>query len=211
MRTLLVAPLFATLIGCSCPVPPRAMLDGCTSYGCFERTAVSQPIQLEPAPSKPSSAAPKKKPIASANRARPLPAKPVKSASLAEGKAPSIAMVPASSQPSETASGQPSETADSVLKKAKATIAAKMENPTSVEFEDIKRAMRKNTFGQPVDTICGRVKGKKPSGENIGERPFLYLVKEDQAYVVDGNPNSVAATAYRTICTNMDSRGKDIP
>ena len=119
MRTLLIGPLFATLIGCSCPVPPRAMLDGCTSYDCFERTAVSEPIQLKPAPAKPSSAAPKKKPIASANTAKPLPAKPVKSTSLAEGKAPSIAVVPASGQPSETASGQPSETAEFRPKKSK--------------------------------------------------------------------------------------------
>ena len=84
-----------------------------------------------------------------------------------------------------------------------------MEDPASAEFEDMKRAIRKNTFGQPIDTICGRVKGKKVSGEDTGERPFLYLVKEDEAYVVDGNPNSVAATAYRTICTNLDARGKE--
>ena len=64
-----------------------------------------------------------------------------------------------------------------------------MEDPASAEFEDMKRAIRKNTFGQPIDTICGRVKGKKVSGEDTGERPFLYLVKEDEAYVVDGNPN----------------------
>jgi hypothetical protein len=65
----------------------------------------------------------------------------------------------------------------------------------------MKRALRKNTFGQPIDTICGRVKGKRKSGERTGEMPFLYLVKEDTAYiVVDGNSESVAAVAYRTIC-----------
>jgi hypothetical protein len=105
--------------------------------------------------------------------------------------------------------GQPGETVDPVLKKAKTTVAAKMEDPASVEFEDMKRAMRKNTFGQPVDTICGHVKGKKTSGEDINERPFLYLVKEDEAYVVDGNPGSAATTAYRNICISLDARGKE--
>ncbi|MGB9059011.1 MAG: hypothetical protein WCC50_10895, partial [Pseudolabrys sp.] len=50
------------------------------------------------------------------------------------------------------ASDQPSETSDPVLKKAKITVAAKMENPVSIEFVDIKRAMDKNTFGQPFET-----------------------------------------------------------
>jgi len=106
-------------------------------------------------------------------------------------------------------SAQPADTADHVMTKAKTTIAAKMEDPASAEFEDMKRAMRKNTFGQPVDTICGHVKGKKTSGEDIGERPFLYLVKEDEAYVADGNPGSAATTAYRNICISLDVRGKE--
>jgi len=100
-----------------------------------------------------------------------------------------------------------SETSDPVLKKARLSIAAKMEDPASAEFEDMRRAIRKNTFGQRIDTICGRVKGKKVSGEATGERPFLYLVKEDEAYVVVDNPNSVAGTAYRTIC--LDVHGND--
>jgi len=37
--------------------------------------------------------------------------------------------------------------------------------------------------------------------------PFLYIVKEDTAYVVvDGNAESVAAVAYRTICDSPDAR-----
>jgi hypothetical protein len=98
------------------------------------------------------------------------------------------------------ATGQPSETPDPVLKKAKITVAAKMENPASAEFVDMKRAMRENTFGQPVEVICGHVKGKKKSGEATGERPFLYLVKEDEAFIVGSNPDSMAAIAYRAHC-----------
>jgi hypothetical protein len=99
---------------------------------------------------------------------------------------------------------------DPVLKKAKTTIAAKMENPESAEFSDMWRAFRKNTFGAPLDTICGHVKGKKASGEDTGDRPFLYLVKEDEAYVVDGNAESAPAIAYRNICISLDLRVKDV-
>jgi hypothetical protein len=98
------------------------------------------------------------------------------------------------------APGQPAATPDPVIIKAKTTIAAKLENPASAEFGEMNRAIRKNTLGQSVDTICGRVKGKKVSGEDAGDRPFLYLVKDDDAYVVDGPAGSAAATAYRNIC-----------
>ncbi|HEY2211732.1 MAG TPA: hypothetical protein VGH62_08975 [Bradyrhizobium sp.] len=97
-------------------------------------------------------------------------------------------------------SHQPAEKSDPVIVKAKTTIAAKFEDPASAEFGEMKRAIRKNTFGQPIDTICGRVKGKKASGEDTGDMPFLYLVKDDDAYVVDGPAGSVAAIAYRNIC-----------
>jgi hypothetical protein len=103
------------------------------------------------------------------------------------------------------ASDQPSETSDPVLKKAKITVAAKMADPASVEFVDIKRATDKNTFGQPFEIICGHVKGKKKSSEAAGERPFLYLVKEDEAFIVDANPDSMAAIAYRAHCTSANS------
>jgi len=103
------------------------------------------------------------------------------------------------------ATGQLAETSDPVLKKAKITLAAKMEDPASVEFVDIvdiKRAMNKNTF----EIICGHIKGKRKSGEATGERPFLYLVKEDEAYIVDRGPDSMAAIVYRANCTSSSSR-----
>jgi hypothetical protein len=101
--------------------------------------------------------------------------------------------------------GQPSETSDPVLKRAKIIVAAKMENPASAEFADMKRVMRENTFGQSFEVICGHVKGKRKSGEATGERPFLYLVKEDEAFIVGGNPDSMAAIAYRAHCTSPNS------
>src|SRR4030095_9513310 len=91
---------------------------------------------------------------------------------------------------------------DTVIKKAKITVAAKMEDPASVEFVDIKRAMNKNTY----EIICGHIKGKRKSGEATGERPFLYLVKDDEAYIVDRGPDSMAAIVYRANCTSASSR-----
>ena len=100
------------------------------------------------------------------------------------------------------ASDQFSETSDAVLKKAKVTVAAKMQDPASVEFVDVRRAV--NKIGQSFETICGHVKGKKKSGEAIGERPFLYLVKEDEAFIVGGNPDSMAAIVYRAHCISAN-------
>jgi hypothetical protein len=64
-----------------------------------------------------------------------------------------------------------------------------LDDPRSAEFGEMKRALRANTLGKSVDTICGYVKGKKASGESAGDRSFLYLVKDDEAYVVDGQPH----------------------
>jgi hypothetical protein len=99
---------------------------------------------------------------------------------------------------------QPAQSDDeTVIKKAKITVAAKMEDPASVEFVDIKRATNKNTT---YEIICGHVKGKKKSGEAIAESPFLYLVKENEAYIVDRGPDSMAAIVYRAQCTSASSR-----
>ncbi|MBR1144104.1 hypothetical protein JQ567_12515 [Bradyrhizobium sp. AUGA SZCCT0431] len=86
------------------------------------------------------------------------------------------------------------------MNKAKISVAAKMEDPASAEFGDMKRAIRLNMWGRPVDTICGHVRGKNAYGSDTGDRPFLYLVKEDDAYVVAGKADSAAAIAYRNIC-----------
>ena len=99
---------------------------------------------------------------------------------------------------------QPAQSDDeTVIKKAKITVAAKMEDPASVEFVDIKRGTNKNTT---YEVICGHVKGEKKSGEAIGESPFLYLVKENEAYIVDRGPDSMAAIVYRAQCTSASSR-----
>ena len=199
MRTLLIGALAATLVGCSCLLPPQASMEACTdTNGCLNRMAATRPVEPPPAPPKANSTTTKGKPAVAAKTEEPstpnardkshLAAKPAKRAVI-EAKL-------------ETPASSPSaETSDPVIIKAKTTIAAKLEDPASAEFSEMKRAIRKNTFGKPVDTICGRVKGKKVSGEDTEDRPFLYLVQEDDAYVVNGPAGSAAASAYRNICS----------
>jgi hypothetical protein len=81
----------------------------------------------------------------------------------------------------------------SVIKKAKATIAAKMRDPDSVEFERMERAARKNALGKSIDTICGFV-----SDKNSGPKPFLYLVQKDEVYI---GGYTIATSEYRNICS----------
>jgi hypothetical protein len=202
MRTLLIGVLAATLVGCSCPLPPQASMEACTDpngFGCLNRMAASRPIEPTPQSSKTNSAATKVKSPIAAKTEEPSPTDVRDRRQPAEKRAKSTVIEAKVEAP---ASGRPAETTDPVIIKAKTTIAAKLEDPTSAEFGEMKRAIRKNTLGKSVDTICGRVKGKNASGEDTGDRPFLYLVTEDEAYVVDGPANSAAASAYRNICSS---------
>ena len=194
MRTLLIGVLAATVVGCSCPPLPRQVsMQGCTDangFACLGSTTAGQPLEQEHALFNENSAKTKTKSAARTEK---------RSSARARDKA-HLVMETANVEPSP--STQPAETAnaDAVLAKAKITIAARVDEPASAAFGEMKRAMRKNTLGQSIDTICGRVKAKKASGEDTEDRPFLYLVKDDEAYVVDGAPGSAATTAYRNIC-----------
>jgi hypothetical protein len=205
MRMLPIGILAATLVGCSCFAPPYVRMDVCTepnSFACFYKMAAGESTEAEPASFKANSATTTVK-SAIAKTQKPSSAHFRDRAHLATKKTKLITIAAKVDPP---ASGQPDETSDSVIMKAKTTIAAKLEDPASAEFGDMKRAIRKNTFGQSIDTICGHVKGKKASGENTGDRPFLYLVKDDDAYVVDDGPaSSAAATAYRNICNSSET------
>ena len=199
MRTLVIVALAATLVGCSCPLQRQASLEACPDANgfCFDGTPASQLIEPEPSSFKVHSAIIKVNPTIAAKTEKPSSAHARDRAHLAVKTAKSIVIAAKVEPPT---SGQAAETPDPVLAKARNTVAGKLENPGSAEFGEMKRAMRKNVLGEPVDSICGHVKGKKTSGETTGDRPFLYLVKDDDAYVVDGPAGSAAASAYRNIC-----------
>jgi hypothetical protein len=95
---------------------------------------------------------------------------------------------------------QPTDTSKTVSEKAKASIAAMMVNPVSAEFYNLKRAVKK-MLDEPVDTICGYVRGKNASGDTE-EMPFLYIIRDDrddEAYLVDGR-SYVAKTVHGVLC-----------
>jgi hypothetical protein len=188
MGLLLIGLVAGMLIGYATPVTTQASLQMCGSKICFDG---STPPPTEPKASAlaPSPVAKATKAVAAAKPGKRSP--PRRDTRVARGKNPPKAMADRASA---------IETSEAVLSKAKMSVAARMEDPASAEFTDAKRAIRKNMLGRPVDTICGRVRGKKASGEDTGEKPFLYLVKEDDVYVVDGKPDSAAAIAYRNIC-----------
>jgi len=90
------------------------------------------------------------------------------------------------------------EKPDPVIEQAKARIATMLENPASAEFGQTTRAM-KDLRGESLDTICGYVKGKSASDGDAEEMPFLYIVRDDEAHLVDGS-SPVAETLYRVLC-----------
>lgn len=190
MGLLFIGMLAGILVGYGLLAPSQASLQECPSQGCFDNIAVTPPMQ------------PKSTPLAKNPAVKPAVA--VKSGKRSAGKSGRKKdLVKNASLPtrgSTSVSDRSAEASDPVLNKAKISIAAKMEDPASAEFSDMKRAVRKNMIGRPVDTICGHVRGKNTSGADVGDRPFLYLVDDDDAYVVDGKANSAAAIAYRNIC-----------
>jgi len=201
MRTLLIGVLAATLVGCSCPLPPQASMEACTDpngFGCLNRMAAGRPIEPTPQSSKTSSAATKVKSPIAAKTEEPSATDVQDRRQPAEKKAKSTMIEAKVEAP---ASGRPAETSDPVIIKAKTTIAAKLEDPASAEFIEMKRAIRKNMVGQSVDTICGRVTTRNTSDEEARDRPFLYFVKNDAGFVVFGPADSAAETAYRNICS----------
>jgi hypothetical protein len=100
-------------------------------------------------------------------------------------------------------SGQLSETSDPVVKKAKIT-GGKNGGPglCRIRRHQARREQNRPSF----EIICGHVKGKKNSGEATDERPFLYLAKEDEAFIVGGNQDSMAAIVYRAHCISANCR-----
>ncbi len=93
-------------------------------------------------------------------------------------------------------SPQPDDKFDPVIKKAIPAIAGRMTDSASVELVEMKRG-EKNVLGKSRDTICGYVRGKSASGAETVDRPFLYLVREDAAYIGGYN---MATSPYHNLC-----------
>jgi hypothetical protein len=202
MGLLFAGVLAGILIGYGLLAPLQASFQECPPQGCFDKIAASSPMQLQAAPLAKNPATTKTKSAMAVKSGKRSAAKlAAKSATKSVRMADLNKNAHLPTGTGISVSDRIAEASDPVLNKAKISIAARMENPASAEFSDMKRAVRMNMIGRPVDTICGHVRGKNASGGDVGDMPFLYLVKDDDAYVVDGKTDSAAAIAYRNICS----------
>jgi hypothetical protein len=182
MRSLLISALAATLIGCSSTAQQALHFDD-AALRLYQTREVRSP-QMD---SKHGRAIAAKK--ENAGNTHVKNAKP----NLAVSSVPPDDITTAIPAKTETPqSSQVGDQSNSVIRKAKATITAKLGNPASVSFEEMNGPTTKYALGNPVDAICGFVR------ENNGvDRPFLYLVQKDEAYI---GGYTLATGAYRNIC-----------
>jgi hypothetical protein len=192
MRLLLTAALTATLMGCSFAPQQTAWLSGCTettAFACSD-AASSKALHGEVIAAKKKEVRHQTNTDTKTARSDILLKTDASSSSQPDNAltTSSIAVKPETPQTSQF-----DDQSDPAIKKAKATITAKMGNPASVEFMEIKRASGANVLGNSSDIVCGFVREK-----NGGPRPFLYLVPKDEAYIGGYN---IATSAYHHICS----------
>jgi len=190
MRLLLTTALTATLMGCSFAPRQTAWMSGCTeatAFACSD-AASSKALHGEVIAAKKKEMRHQTNNDTKTARSDILPETSSSSQPDNAITTSSIALRPETPQTSQF-----DDQSDPAIKKAKATITAKMGNPASVEFVEIKRASNANALGNSSDFVCGFVREK-----NGGPRPFLYLVPKDEAYIGGYN---IATSAYRHICS----------
>ena len=191
MRLLLTTALTVTLMGCSFAPRQTAWMSGCTeatAFACSD-AASSKALHGDVIATKKKEVRHQANTDTKTARSDILLKTDASSSSQPDNAitTSSIAVRPAPQ------TSQFDDQSDPAIKKAKATITAKMGNPASVEFVEIKRASDANALGNSSDIVCGFVREK-----NGGPRPFLYLVPKDEVYI---GGYSIATSAYRHICS----------
>jgi hypothetical protein len=197
MRPLLITALTASLVGCS--VAPQqtqeARLTECTEttgFACLNAASPKMDSKVLRSDAKKDAVGHHRKANAEAKNAK-SDVVPEMDASSSVRPDNEITTSAIAAKPEPQQASQSDDQSDSAIKKAKATIAAKMGNPASVEFVEIKWAAGTTTLGNSSNIICGFVREK-----NGGPKPFLYLVPKDEAYIGGYN---IATSAYRHICS----------
>ena len=197
MRPLLITAMTAGLMGCSFAPQHEGWLTECTvTIGLACSNAAMSQIDAKVSHRQASAA---KKEEAQHRRKASTDTKTAKSnilpmdASSSAQPDTEITTSAIAAKPEVPQTSQFDDGSDPAIKKAKATIAAKMGNPASVEFVEIKRAASTNGLGNSSDVICGFVREK-----NGGPRPFLYLVPKDESYIGGYN---IATSPYRHMCS----------
>jgi len=192
MRLLLTTALTVTLMGCSFAPRQTAWMSGCTeatAFACSD-AASSKALHGEVIAAKKKEARHQANTDTKTARSDILLKTNASSSSQPDN---AITTSSIAARPETPQTSQFDDQFDPAIKKAKATITAKMGNPASVEFVEIKRASDTNALGNSSDIVCGFVREK-----NGGPRPFLYLVPKDEVYIGGYN---IATSAYRHICS----------
>lgn len=205
---VLCACLVACVAGCSSE-RPRTTAEYCARYGCPE--SAGAPLKLAPAVYRPTRTAKRKNDThvrrvavntkskldetTAVTKTLPSQTENARKDPVADS-APPPAEPPVASIPQSP----PSELVDPVVKKAQEIVAAKMRNPAAIEFHNVRRVSKSTAVGKAIDSVCGRIKGQRAADGRTGEWPFVYLVDEDKAYIVDDNPDTMAGISYRNIC-----------
>ena len=165
MRTLLIGALAATLVGCSCLLPPQASMEACTDTsgsGCLNGMAFSRSIEPAPASSTTNSATIKINSAIATRTEQPSIAHVRDRPQFAEKKAKPTVIEAKVEAP---ASGRPAETSEPVIIKAKTTIGAKLEDPASAEFGATRKIRSENPsipFAAVSKERTRRVKIREP-------------------------------------------------
>src|ERR1700745_4293887 len=169
MRLLLTTALTATLMGCSFAPQQTAWLSRCTeamAFACSD-AASSKALHGEVIAAKKKDVRHQTNTDTKTARSDILLKTDASSSSQPDNAitTSSIAVKPEIPQTSQF-----DAQSDPAIKKAKATITAKMGNPASVEFVEIKRSSNANALGNSSDIVCGFVREK-----NGGARAFFFL------------------------------------
>ena len=163
MRTLFIGVLAATLVGCSCLLPPQASMEACTDTsgsGCLNGMAFSRSIEPAPASSTTNSATIKINSAIATRTEQPSIAHVRDRPQFAEKKAKPTVIEAKVEAP---ASGRPAETSEPVIIKAKTTIGAKLES--SAEFGATRKIRSENPsipFAAVSKERTRRVKIREP-------------------------------------------------
>lgn len=67
----------------------------------------------------------------------------------------------------------------------KATAAKTFKDPPAAKWERMQQATRPDAKGEPTEVVCGYVNAKNSFGGYIGPKPFAFLVKTGDLFVLD--------------------------
>lgn len=197
MRLLVVTTLTATLVGCSCFAPQQqvqqALVTGCTEadgFACSDGnvSAPNPPLVLHDHPvAETKTTTAKKENLQSRKKAdiriknaksKFEPKTDMRSSVQAEDKSKHT-QSPIAEAKTDASQSSSLDDNDSVIRKAKAAIAAKVRKP-NVELVEMVRGTEKDALGKSsIDIICGHIRQ-----ENV-DIPFVYIVQKDEAYIGD--------------------------